>query len=347
MQRVHEDDLVGHVQSLDHWRVLKFPAIAQEDESFTIETPYGKSVFKRRAGEALHPAREPLEVLEKLRSSLGEYNFAGQYQQAPAPLEGGLVKASWFRKYAKNDLPEKFETILQSWDTASKEGELNAYSVCTTWGIWRGRVYLLDVFRSRLGFPDLKRAVRDQAVKFQPHTILIEDKGSGTSLIQELTEERDRRVKSCTPVQDKTMRLNSVTDQIENGSVFLPEDAPWLGEYLYELTMFPNGKYKDQADSTSQALDWIKTHPAQPYAWMKILADRETDAEGRQADEMEVHEKNAPPKNGPEVASPSGPVVCNPMSQPPKTVQPCTYYGPDREDPESKKFKRRDFPKGN
>jgi hypothetical protein len=97
MQRLHEDDLVGHVLGKEPWTVIRFPAIAEEDETHVIPALYGTRQFRRRAGEALHPDREPLETLYRIREALGEYNFAGQYQQAPAPLGGGLVKADWFK----------------------------------------------------------------------------------------------------------------------------------------------------------------------------------------------------------------------------------------------------------
>jgi hypothetical protein len=93
MQRLHEDDLVGHVLKTENWKVLRFPAIAEEDEIHEIHTPYGTKHVFRKKGEALHPEREPLEVLKRIRETLGEYTFAGQYQQAPAPLLGGMVKA--------------------------------------------------------------------------------------------------------------------------------------------------------------------------------------------------------------------------------------------------------------
>jgi hypothetical protein len=105
MQRLHEDDLVGHVLQQDDWRVLKFPAIAEENEAHVLQTSYGTKRFSRNVGDALHPEREPLEVLRKLREIQGEYNFAGQYQQAPAPLGGGLVKTEWFKSYTEVNLP--------------------------------------------------------------------------------------------------------------------------------------------------------------------------------------------------------------------------------------------------
>lgn len=266
MQRLHEDDLVGHALGMEPWKVLRFPAIAEEDEVHVIQSSYGSGTrrFERRAGEALHPDREPLEVLNRLRETLGEYNFSGQYLQAPAPAGGGLVKAEWFKTYAEADLPAKFETIFQSWDTANKPTELSDYSVCTTWGVKEKHAYLLHVIRKRLGYPELKRAVREQAEAFSPQTILIEDKASGTQLIQELIHEGMHAIKKYEPTTDKIMRMHSVTSTIENGFVHLPDKAAWLVEYLHELTIFPKGKYDDQADSTSQALDWFKQQCMNP-----------------------------------------------------------------------------------
>jgi len=258
MQRLHEDDLVGHVLGLEPWKVIRFPAIAEEDEIHLIRTPYGTRRFERRAGEALHAEREPLETRNHIREALGEYNFAGQYQQTPAPLGGGLVKADWFKTYTTADAPEKFEMTFQSWDTANKPSELSDYSVCTTWGVKEKHIYLLQVIRKRIGYPELKRAVREQAEVFGPQTILIEDKASGTQLIQELINEGLHAVKKYEPTMDKIMRMHSVTSTIENGFAHLPDKAAWLAEYLHELTSFPNGRYDDQVDSTSQALDWFK-----------------------------------------------------------------------------------------
>lgn len=114
MQRLHEDDLVGHVLQQGKWKVLSFPAIAVEDETHVIQTPYSSRTVRRRAGEALHPERESLEVLETIRITQGEYNFAGQYQQQPAPLGGGMVKTAWFRTYKVGEEPAKFDLFFQS-----------------------------------------------------------------------------------------------------------------------------------------------------------------------------------------------------------------------------------------
>lgn len=262
MQRLHEDDLVGHILAMEKWKLIRLPAIADCDETHAIQTPYGIKLHERKAGEALHPEREPLQVLQHLREVQGEYNFAGQYQQAPAPLDGGMIKASWFKSYRSNEVPSKFEMILQSWDTANKATELSDYSVCTTWGVKEKHLFLLNVYRKRVGYPELKRAVREQAVLFSPQTILIEDKASGTQLIQELVGEGIYQIKRYEPAMDKIMRMHSVTSMIENGFVHLPENTEWLAEYLHELTVFPKGKNDDQADSTSQGLDWFKSSSA-------------------------------------------------------------------------------------
>jgi phage terminase large subunit-like protein len=209
IQRLHEDDLVGHVLAQEHWENLSFPAIAETDEAHQIETIWGPRCFARRRGEALHPSREPLATLEMLRRTLGEYHFAGQYQQSPAPLGGGLVKEEWFRRYGEKDRPESFDRIVQSWDTANKATELSDFSVCSTWGIQGKNLYLLSVLRRRLEYPALKRAVREQHSLFGTNVVLIEDKASGTQLIQELITEGFHRVTGYKPDCDKIMRLHA------------------------------------------------------------------------------------------------------------------------------------------
>jgi hypothetical protein len=92
--------------------VVRFPAIAEEDEVHEIETILGPRIFSRRRDEALHPQREPLDTLERIPRTIGEYNFTGQYQQSPAPLGGGLVKAGWFKYYTEKDRPESFDRIV-------------------------------------------------------------------------------------------------------------------------------------------------------------------------------------------------------------------------------------------
>jgi hypothetical protein len=166
MQRLHQDDLVGHVLEQGHWDVISLLAIAEIDESFTIKMNYGVRRFVRKAGQPLHPERESLETLATIRNQIGSYNFDSQYQQNPSPPGGAMIKHAWIR-YCDGPPSDGWRTI-QSWDTANKPGELNDYSVCTTWVIDGGRYYLIDVLRQKLNFPDLKRAVISQAQRFNP-----------------------------------------------------------------------------------------------------------------------------------------------------------------------------------
>ena len=264
MQRLHMDDLVGHVLEKEHWDVVSLPAIAEEEETWQYNTLRGTQSHVRHAGEALHPEREPLEVLRRIRESLGEYAFAAQYQQSPVPLGGALIKTAWLCYYESNSLPQHFDTLLQSWDTANKVTELSDFSVCTTWGIQDKHVYLLNVFRRRLDYPDLKRAVQEQARLWSPNTVVIEDRASGTQLIQELAREGLPQVKGVSPAGDKVMRMHAQTAAIENGFVHFPKEAPWLADYIHELTTFPQGKFDDQVDSTAQALAWISEAGREP-----------------------------------------------------------------------------------
>src|SRR5258707_13483737 len=162
-------------------------------------------------------------MLEQIRRTIGEYNFAGQYQQMPAPQGGGVVKAVCLRIYAPNDPPAAFDRIVQSWDTANKATELSDFSVCTSWGIAGKDLYLLHVLRKRMEYPELKRAVCQQAEAFNATVVLIEDKASGTQLIQELVEQGLHAVTRYQPQSDKIMRMHAQTAMIENGFVHLPK----------------------------------------------------------------------------------------------------------------------------
>ncbi len=260
MQRLHLDDLVGHVMDLDDWYHLPIPAIAQRNEIVLT----GPGQFKcRLEGDLLDPVREPLHILDNLRASIGSYNFSAQYLQKPIPVDGEIVKLGWFKRYTT--LPDNNRgLIVQSWDTASKAGELNDYSVCTTWLVDGSNYYLIDVVRTKLDFPALRKLVVQEATKWNAREIIIEDKGSGTQLLQQLRSEGRvdiPRPIAYTPTADKLVRLAAQSTRIEAGQVFLPADelkAPWLDPLLAEFAQFPQGRHDDQVDSVSQFLDWIE-----------------------------------------------------------------------------------------
>jgi predicted phage terminase large subunit-like protein len=258
MQRLHVDDLVGHLLPSGDWVHLCLPAISEDEMGIMIGD---KKSHLRLIGDVLHPARESLEILMGLKRQLGSFFFAAQYQQNPFPEGGGLIKWNWFQSYKERPTIDRADQIIQSWDTASKPDQLNDYSVCTTWllkGSWmEGDLYLLDVFRNRLLFPELKKKVEELHDRHKPRAVLIEDKGSGTGLIQVLRAERRVRPIEFKPEGDKITRMSNQCAKIEAGRVHVPERAPWLGEFKTELMGFPNARHDDQVDSVSQFLTWI------------------------------------------------------------------------------------------
>ncbi len=254
MQRLHVDDLVGHVLDRDEdWTHLTLPAIAEDEE----EIPLGdERVHRRKAGELLHPEREPKKVLEELKAAMGSQAFSAQYQQAPVPAGGALIKDGWFRSYAQAPTPARGERVIQSWDTGTKAGPTNDYSACTTW-LMQGRdYYLLDVLRKRLEYPDLRRKILSHAAAHSATAVLIEDAGTGAPLVQDLRREGKLRPIPIRPERDKIVRLEAQSAVIEAGHVLLPEKAHWLEDFRNEILAFPYGRYDDQVDSVSQFLAW-------------------------------------------------------------------------------------------
>jgi predicted phage terminase large subunit-like protein len=266
MQRLHEDDLAGVLlRGSDAWTVVSLPAIAEQDE----EIPIGNGqIHYRRAGDVLHPEREPREVLESLRAQLGAETFAAQYQQQPVAPGGAMIKRDSVRRY--DQLP-KSGRIYQSWDVAHKQGEENDYSVCITLLVHENKYYVIHVLRGRFEFPILRTKVFDQAKVHKASQILIEDAGFGTALIQEL-KTAHFSVVGVKPEYDKKIRMAIQSAKFENGQVFFPKEAPWLADFEAEVFAFPNGRHDDQVDALSQALG----HKIASY-WTKEALDGHSD----------------------------------------------------------------------
>lgn len=252
MQRLHQTDLTGHLIEKGGWEHLNIPAIAEKKTIIS----YGKVSVVREPGDLLHEAREGSAEIQEAKISLGTAGFSAQYQQNPTPADGDIFKLDWFREYRE---PPVFIRIIQSWDTAYKAEMLNDPSVCTTWGETLNGYYLLDVFRRRLIYPDLKRNVMALVAKYAPSVILIEDKASGQSLIQDLKGESALPVIAITPEDDKLTRASVVSPLVESGRIYIPKHAQWVHDYLTEMTTFPNAENDDQVDSTTQMLNWVKT----------------------------------------------------------------------------------------
>jgi predicted phage terminase large subunit-like protein len=250
MQRLHMDDLSGALlRDAGEWTHLKLQAIAEVDEQTLIGS---RRSYQRQAGDVLHPEREPMSRLELSRAQLGSDTFTAQYQQAPVPPGGAMIKRAWVGRYEQ--LPSsRGRLIIQSWDTANKEGGQNDWSVCTTWLIHENTYYLVDVLRGRFDYPTLKARVLEHANLHRPSKILVEDAGVGTALVQELAPSRFSAI-AIKPERDKITRMSIQSGKFESGKVFFPRWAPWLAELEMELFAFPGARHDDQVDSISQAL---------------------------------------------------------------------------------------------
>ncbi|MBZ0148035.1 MAG: phage terminase large subunit [Pseudorhodoplanes sp.] len=266
MQRVHLNDLTGYLlENSDTWTVLSLPAIAESDE----RVPTGGGRFhERRAGEALHPERESLQALEAMRKDVGSEIFAAQYQQAPVPAGGAMIKRNWLRYYEQ--LPECTYKVrvIQSWDTAAKNGAQNDWSVCTTWFLIDKHYYLADLTRGRYEYPRLRETAIALADRFKPHAVLIEDASTGIALAQELRQAGTFSVQPIPIDHDKVGRLYLQQAKFEAGLVLFPKVAPYLAELEAELLAFPQGKNDDQVDSLSQALGYKLSTYDTTYSWV-------------------------------------------------------------------------------
>jgi len=260
MQRLHEDDLTGHVLKEGGWEHLMLPAEFEPERRSTTALPFADP--RQAPGEPLWPARFPRARLEEWKRRLGSFGSAGQLQQRPAPRGGGLVRLEWFRRY--REPPVEVSRLVLSWDTAAKPGAGHDYSACTAWAESASGYYLLEVLRARLSYPELVRASKSLASKWRPSAVLIEDQGSGTSLIQDLRAAEKLPVLAIQPKGDKITRLAAESPAIEAGRVFLPEAADWLMDFEAEVAAFPNGAHDDQVDSMSQFLSWVRKKSARP-----------------------------------------------------------------------------------
>ena len=252
-QRLHEDDLAGYLIDKGDYVHLNLRAIADEDETLILNR--GRP-HHRRKGEALWPGGEPVSVLEEIRREIGSFAFSAQYQQNPVPPEGNRIRWQWFGTYPERPSREAMQMVLQSWDTAVTAEPTSDFSVCLTWGFREGRWYLLDLFRARLDYPDLKRKVVELRTRWQAEKVIIEHANSGVPLFQELRQERFEGVFPYTPELNKETRLAAQTAKLETGDYLLPAEAEWLAAFKQELLAFPNGRHDDQVDSLAQFLDW-------------------------------------------------------------------------------------------
>jgi predicted phage terminase large subunit-like protein len=250
MTRWHKRDLTGKIiktsvqrEGMDEWELIEFPAIMP-------------------SGKALWPEFWRLEELEALRSELPAPKWNAQYQQDPSSEEGALVKREWWQIW-EDERPPPCEFIIQSWDTAFLKTQRSDYSACTTWGVFynpdddgvsQPNIILLDAYKERLEFPELKKCAMEMYQEFEPDACIVEAKAAGTPLIFELRA-MGIPVSEYTPSRgnDKISRVNAVSDLFASGIVWCP-GTRFAEEVIEEFAAFPAGEHDDLVDSSTQAL---------------------------------------------------------------------------------------------
>ncbi|GLK68960.1 phage terminase large subunit [Hansschlegelia plantiphila] len=253
MQRLHQDDPIGRLMAQSGWTLLELPGEVWKRQALDIG---GGKAWTLEPGDLLFPERFGHADLKLLKEELGEAGYNAQILQRPLPPDGNLFKMSWFRRYDEAPPRKAFERVIQGWDPAYMDGEANAYTVCTTWGIAGRKLYLLDVLRERMKFPQLGSRVLSERKKHKADQVIVESAGVGQILIQELKtyQSPTRWLLPISPNAAKLARAEGQTPKIERGRVYLPNSAPWLDAFEQEIALFPHGVYADQVDSTSQFL---------------------------------------------------------------------------------------------
>ena len=248
--RWHKLDLCGrliqdmaHRPGADQWEIIELPAIL--DEYSENERPIWPSFWK-------------IEELRATRASLHVSKWSAQYQQAPTSEEGAIVKREWWKIW-EEDAPPSVDYIIQCWDTAYTAKQTADYSACSTWGVWSNEdgdtnIILLDAFKERMEFPDLKERAIELWNLYKPDSTLIEAKASGWPLIQELRA-MGIPVTDITYSrgEDKTVRVNSVADIFKSGMVWAPERR-FAEQMIEEFAEFPYGDSDDLMDTGTMAL---------------------------------------------------------------------------------------------
>jgi predicted phage terminase large subunit-like protein len=260
--RWHEDDLAGWIlKETGHegWDVIEFPAILNERAATMLEL---------KEGDPLWEESYPLPRLQEIKKTIGTREWSSLYAQKPSVEEGNIIKRWWWKTWTREQPPE-MDYILQSWDTAYTVTETSDYSACTTWGVFSGEggynLFLIDSFREKLTFPELKNQAVHLYNELQPDLVLVEAKASGWSLVQELMRTGIPITPFNPKKMDKLARVHSVAPLFEGGRIWAP-DTDESADVMNQFAMFPNTKHDDLVDSTTQALlrlrkGWMVSHP--------------------------------------------------------------------------------------
>lgn len=286
MQRLHMADLTGHVlekpavEGEKPWTVVAVPAEAKADERIVF--PLSGRVVERKRGDPIDERRFPKPVLAGLKSTMGSWGYAGQFQQEPSPEGGAIFLQAWFQKRWR-ELPAHFDEIVQSWDCAFKDTKDSDYVAGGLWGRIGASFLLIDQVRERLSFTGTVARIKEPIGPYAPlwkraDAKLIEDKANGPAVVNTLQADV-AGVIAVTPEGGKVSRAQAVAPLCEAGNVILPAAAPWLAEYLGEMVAFPAAAHDDQVDQTTQALHYMKIRGASAATWTEYMQTH--DARGK------------------------------------------------------------------
>lgn len=252
-QRLHAEDPAGRLMEAGGWETLIIPAIAQREIEYEIVR--GGRPGSIQPGRILMESRHDKAALEQLKREMGEHDFEAQYNQQPLPPGGATFKAVWLKRYDSRPRRAAVQAVIQSWDTAYAGNEHNDYSVCTTWAICASGYHLLHVWRDRPAFWQLEKKVIELKEEWRADLVIVENAGSGISLIQNLRQLQGHRwLHDLSPAKPKIERAQQQTPKFERGEIVLPREADWLPAFENELLSFPHGRHDDQVDSVVQFL---------------------------------------------------------------------------------------------
>jgi len=251
--RWHEDDLAGRLLEAaktpegEQWTIISLPAVCDG-----VKSQYDP----REDGEPLWPDKYSAEQLATIKTTIGGYEWNALYQQHPTPSSGGLFQREWWQRWKEQ--PGDLYDFIQSWDCTFKDAKTSDYVVGQVWARRRknpAQRYLLDQVRGRMTFTETVQAVRGLSVKWRQTTRkLIEDAANGTAVIDVLKKEIPGLI-PVRPMGGKVVRAHAVTAAVEAGNVFIPDAsvAPWVHDFVEELSSFPSGAHDDQVDATTLA----------------------------------------------------------------------------------------------
>jgi predicted phage terminase large subunit-like protein len=279
-QRLHEDDLTGHLLERGDWVHVCLPGEYEPSHPFMWpDDP------RTEEGELLDPVRLPAARLAELKRDLGSFGYAGQYQQRPSPAEGGMFKRGWWQRWRPETLPPHWSNVIASWDMAFKATDGSSYVVGQVWASDGADRYLLGQVRARLDFVATCAAVIAVAGwRPEARAKLVEDKANGPAVMATLKG----KVSGLIPVEpdgSKEARAAAVSPFVEAGNVYLPAgefiacppgyEATSVQDFIEEHATFPAAARNDQVDATSQALNWLEHHGGARIAVESYMPDRD------------------------------------------------------------------------